>query len=201
MSLVILALVLLYLAVLVGGTVVAYQWAKRRGWSGRKHWSATAAGFLAIFLPMFWDWLPTVWLHSYYCDKYSGLTVYKTAEQWKKENPGVAESLVRQTPPLQVKQADGFYIQLNQRFRWEISNSEKPLWLDEHEERLVDGKTGEILARYVDFNTGQHGSRVEHFRDVKAWMGRESCEPVENRVLRKKFGVLVQQFENLAREQ
>jgi len=197
MSLVVLLFVLLYFAALPGATILGYQWGKRRGWSPRRRWVGAAVGFALIFLPMFWDWLPTVWLHSYYCDKYAGLTVYKTPEQWKNENPGVAEALVRQAPPLQVGSRGKYYFQLNQRFRWEIEGSEKLLWLKEDHERVVDGKTGEIMARYVEFSTGQPGSSVNDFRDVKIWMRRESCEPVDNRVLRKKFGILVQQFENL----
>ena len=200
MSLVVLFFVLFYLALLVGVTVLCYQLGKRRGWTPRKRWTAAAVGFLIVFLPMFWDWLPTVWLHSYYCDKYSGLTVYKTPEQWKKENPGVAESLVRQKPPLQVGSGDKYYFQLNQRFRWEIKQSGKLLWLSEHQERLIDEKTGEAVARYVDFDTDQRGSSVNSFRDVKVWMRREACEPGENRMRRKKFGILVQQFENLGEE-
>lgn len=197
MSLVILFFIFLYLALLVGATIFGYEWGKRRKWSTTKRWSAAAIGFLVVFLPMFWDWLPTVWLHSYYCEKYSGLTVNKTLEQWKKENPGVAETLVRQQPPLQVGSLSKYFFQLNQRFRWEIEGNEKLLWLKEDHERLVDGKTGEILARYVDFSTGQPGSSVDHFRDVKIWMRRESCEPIDNHVLRKKFGIFVQHFEDL----
>jgi len=200
MALVVLSFIFLYVAVLIGAAVIGYQWGKRRGWSTRRRWSAAAVGFLIIFLPMFWDWLPTVWLHSYYCEKYGGLTVYKTPEQWKKENPGVAESLARQEPPLQVGRSEKYYRVLNQRFRLELEANEKPLWLREDHERVVDSKTGEILVRYVEFSTGQPGSSVDHFRDVKIWMRRESCEPVENRVRRKKFGMLVQQFENLGGE-
>lgn len=124
---------------------------------------------------MFWDWLPTVWLHSYYCEKYAGLTVTQTPDDWRRENPGVAETLVRQTPPLQIGSKDKYYFQLNQRFRWEIEHIERPLWLQEDTYRIVDAQTGKELVRFVNFSTGQHGPSPDSLRDYKLWMKRASC--------------------------
>jgi len=200
MSLVVFFFILLYLAVLVGATVLGYQWAKWRGWPPGKRWSAAAVGFLVIFLPMFWDWMPTVWLHSYYCEKYAGLTVSKTPEQWKKENPGVAESLVRQDPPKQIGSEQAYYMQLNQRFRREAQRSEKPLWLIERQNRTVDSKTGELMVRLINFSTGQSG-RIEEFRDIKIWMKRGSCKREGQAIRRKEFGQLSHRFGTLGGSQ
>ena len=200
MSLVVFFFILLYLAVLVGATVLGYQWAKWRGWPPGKRWSAAAVGFLVIFLPMFWDWMPTVWLHSYYCEKYAGLTVSKTPEQWKKENPGVAESLVRQDPPKQIGSEQAYYMQLNQRFRREAQRSEKPLWLIERQNRTVDSKTGELMVRLINFSTGQSG-RIEEFRDIKIWMNRGSCKREGQAIRRKEFGQLSHRFGTLGGSQ
>jgi len=200
MSLVVFFFILLYLAVLVGATVLGYQWAKWRGWPPGKRWSAAAVGFLVIFLPMFWDWMLTVWLHSYYCEKYAGLTVSKTPEQWKKENPGVAESLVRQDPPKQIGSEQAYYMQLNQRFRREAQRSEKPLWLIERQNRTVDSKTGELMVRLINFSTGQSG-RIEEFRDIKIWMKRGSCEREGQAIRRKEFGQLSHRFGTLGGSQ
>jgi len=43
---------------------------------------------------IFWDVIPIYGLHSYQCHAHSGFTINKTIEQWKHENPGVAETLV-----------------------------------------------------------------------------------------------------------
>jgi hypothetical protein len=56
---------------------------KRWGWG---------AAFVMWLIP-FWDWLPTIAVHQYYCATQSGFWVYKTLDQWKKENPGVFETL------------------------------------------------------------------------------------------------------------
>jgi hypothetical protein len=197
MSLVILLVIALYVAALIVATVLGYRYGRKRGWSQRKRWMSAGIGFLIVFLPVFWDWLPTVWLHAYYCDKYSGLTVYQTPDQWNTENPGVAETLARQTPPLQVGSWPKFYVQLNQRFRWEIESTERLLWLRQSEDRLVDAKTGRVLVRVADISTGQSGRTFQSFRDYKFWLYRESCQPQGLNENRKRFSELTIAFENL----
>jgi len=80
----------LYFLILILGTYFAYRFFKNRS---RKLaiYSGTTV-FLAIFLPVFWDWIPTIIAHDYYC-KQTGVTEFKPVEQWKKENPGVWETL------------------------------------------------------------------------------------------------------------
>lgn len=56
-----------------------------------KYWGWGAA--LVMWLIPFWDWLPTVAVHQYYCATEAGFWVYKTPEQWKLENPGVMDGL------------------------------------------------------------------------------------------------------------
>jgi hypothetical protein len=143
---------------------------------------------------MFWDWAPTALLHSYYCDKYGGLTVAKTPEQWVQANPGVAETLQKPSKPLQTAAWPKYSRVLNQRMRLETESSEMAFWLRESERRVVDQKTGETLVRLVDFSTGQSVRAFAHFRDIKIWMHRESCDELK---LFKEFGVLAQAFEDL----
>lgn len=198
MGLVVLLFTLLYVVLLVAATVLGYRYGRKRGWTPRKRRWAAAVGFLIIFLPMFWDGLPTIWLHSYYCEKYGGFTVYKTPEQWKKENRGIAETLVRPKTVQQVNTANGRYFQLNQRIRWEIQWEQMPLWLRQQNERLVDINTGEVLAQYVDFSTGQASGRLEgakELRDIKAWMYRDSCEPEGKGTNRRRFSEIKAAFD------
>jgi hypothetical protein len=196
-ALVVLFFVFLYFALLIAAPIIGYQLARRRGWSPGKCWSAASVGFLLIFMPMFWDWLPTLWLHSYYCDRYSGVVVNKTPGQWIGSNPAIADQLRPITPPLQVGLGENYYRQLNQRIRLEIRHSERLLSLREERDRLVDTGTGEVLAEFVDFTTGQSGSSVDRFRDLKVWMRRESCDAEGKGTDRKKFVALTQAFENL----
>ncbi|MCG8090914.1 MAG: hypothetical protein JAY62_14285 [Candidatus Thiodiazotropha endolucinida] len=66
---------------------------------------------------------------------------------------------------------------LNQRFIWETVWTKHYFHLRESEERIVDFKSGEVLARYVDFGTnippiGIGGSNIG---DYKFWMYKRSC--------------------------
>jgi hypothetical protein len=53
-------------------------------------------GFIGGFIMynvLFFDLIPVNVVHYYKCETEGGLTVYKTIEEWKRENPGVAETL------------------------------------------------------------------------------------------------------------
>ena len=196
MGLVVLFFLLIYLALLAAATAWCYRFGKKRGWPLRKRWSAAALGFLIIFLPVFWDWLPTVWLHSYYCEKYGGLTVNTTPEQWKKENPSAVETLVYQELSPQVGHGDKYYLQLNQRFRWEVEQTTMPLWLWHREDRIVDSNTGKVMVRYEDFTSGQRREGKD-LRDFKVWMYRGPCEPEGKMVSRKNFHEFSEAFKTM----
>jgi hypothetical protein len=198
MGLIFLSAILLYLTLLVVAPFVGYLLAAKRGMSqGQRRWAATA-GFLVVFLPLFWDWVPTVWAFSYYCDNFAGLTVNKTPEQWIHENPGIAETLVRQSPPQEIGSEDDRYLQLNQRFRWRTRNERKPLTIVLHEQSVVDGQTGEVLVRYVDFATKRSVGSIQNLRDVKLWINRNSCMPPGGQSDGGvRFGQLLRVFEDL----
>jgi hypothetical protein len=177
--------------------MIGYRLAARRGWKTSRRWLVAVLTFLVIFLPIFWDWLPTVWLHSYYCGKYSGITVNKTPAQWKEANPGVAETIARPKEPVQVGAWPRYSIKLNERFRLETEAREKALSLRESEKRVVDDKTGEVLVRLIDFSTGRSVRRFDYFRDVKIWMHRDSCEENDEHKRQKQFSALSEAFGNL----
>ena len=71
----------------VSGTYFAVR-KEKSGWK----WPLGVA--VLLYLAVFWDHIPTVLVHKYYCETEAGFWVYKTPEQWKKENPGVMETLV-----------------------------------------------------------------------------------------------------------
>jgi len=154
---------------------VASWVASRRGVAG---WKVGLPVFIGLLMLVFWDWLPMEVVFSHDCSKYAGYTQYQTLAQWKKENPGVAETLVPiKNPPMEKKGDMERYV-LNQRFAWDIIR--KPHWfhIREQDERIVDTKTGKILARYVDFSTDippiTYG--VKSPGAYKIWMAKESCE-------------------------
>lgn len=191
MGIILLALVGLYLLVSLGVVIGAMAYARKAGKSP-KRWGWIAA--LVMYLIPFWDWIPTVAMHRYYCATEAGFWVYKTPEQWKKENPGVI--LASSKEPYASKQKDdsGYteVRQLNQRFDWEVKNHHRLaiLRVDQKEESLFDRDGNEVLARYVDFSTGygnpmtRSGSKHE-FNAFKFWLAREMCDATGDK--RKSF--------------
>ena len=146
----------------------------------RRHANATGkspqrwvwgAAFVLFLIP-FWDWLPTVAMHRYYCSQDSGFWVYKTLDQWKAENPGVTETLVANKTAVSIQNA---YV-LNQRFNWVIKQEPySPLnHMIREEQQVVDSKTGEVLARYVDYSTSHERPQAGWY-GWKLWLHNEHC--------------------------
>jgi len=162
-GLIVLIVLVVYLSLLVWATRRGWRWAiEKKGWAGRKRYLGAAMGFLIVYLPVFWDWLPTVAVHQYYCATESGFWVYKTLEQWKKENPGAAEKLIanKVAPSRYESYNDGHgkrttYL-LNQRFNWVVIKQDiSSLFpIMRFEQQVTDAKSDEVLARYIDFATG-----------------------------------------------
>ena len=160
-------------------------------WADRYKKPPGKVGFIAaliVFGPVLWDFIPVHVIYNYQCKVNAGFTVHKTLEQWKQENPGVAEKLVviENRPSTQI--GDTTRYQLNQRFAWEIY-SEK-LWhvVQKRHEKIIDIETGEILAEYIDFNTDIRTLVGGDWRDLKFWIAINTCEEAErNRTRPLKF--------------
>jgi hypothetical protein len=165
----------LYLLISIGVVVWAVSHARKNGKSA-KRWGWGAA--LVMYLIPFWDWLPTVAVHQYYCATQAGFWVYKTPEQWKAENPGVMEELVSNNGLVRKSVGDGQNYTdtsfLNSRFNWVVKKTGPFLfnrwrWGQE----VVDGKTGVVLARYVDFSTGN--GHIGGESELRFWLHDDHC--------------------------
>jgi hypothetical protein len=165
--------------------------AKRRGIAGWK-WGIPAG--ILMYLLVFWDHIPTVVAHRYYCDKEAGFAINKTLEQWKSENPGVAETLSSsKISPLEVI-GNTRIARLNERFHWQTVKERVFLSLVRTDRRIVDVNNGNILAKHIDFRTGWGNFPVdtEGLSSFKLWLKNKSCEEEGKRVSAKGFS----QFEN-----
>jgi len=165
----------IYLVLLIAVTRFAYSAAKKHGYSKAKCRMAAAVGFLTVCLPVFWDHIPTVVAHQYYCSTEAGFWEYMTVEQWKKENPSVAEMLVEdKNAPFKRVGDDKNYIDtktLNQRFRWAAGKHRLLFLLPVYswKSEIVDSNNGKVVARYVDLSSGEG-------RDyLKFWMNISNC--------------------------
>lgn len=202
MGLVIFGVLAVYLIVLVTVTWLAYRWAAKRGLPRGKRWLAAGGGFLLVYLPVFWDHIPTIVAHKYYCEKEAGFLVYKTLEQWKKENPGVVETLVAAKSASSARQGDmqnyTDTYSLNQRFNWVVKHNGQFLfnrW--RHEQEVVDIRNGTVLARYIDFSSSQI-RRQAGWSGWKMWLDTRHCSGGMND--EGKMGQFMLEAKNLSKE-
>lgn len=194
----------LTLLVLIGITflVVVPMAVRYAAKHGRSKWRWGVGAFLLVYLPIFWDWIPTVAVHQYYCAKESGFWVYKTLEQWKAENPGVVETLVANKVPVLVSHEgsqDNWTDaeMLNQRIKI-VSKRNGPLFLHRWrwEGEWVDSKNNEVLARYVDFYTS-HERRQADWSGWKFWLATDYCVGYQEKAV--KFSNSIEQFKGMAK--
>jgi len=200
-SVILLAALALYVLLLLSATVAGYLLAKR-WYQKSKQWIGGVIGFLVIFLPVFWDAVPTLVTYEWYCRTEAGFHPHKTLEQWKRENPG-AEGAIQPRPANSKVQSSERLIQydLNSRFRRETRSAERAWGISTRDERLVDSRTSEVIGRFVDFNTGissRLANGIRSLRDVKFWMVRERCVEGREASGLSSFAALVDEFEALA---
>jgi hypothetical protein len=179
LALVVVAVIITYLVLWIVVVTVTYKIVRRRGATRKTAWYAAGLACLIMFLIPFWDWVPTIAAHRYYCWKDSGFTVYKTLDRWKQENPGVAETLVRTEGAPTVKEGNTLKYLLNQRFIWEVRDRHLPLLpVAIREDRLVDRTTNAVLARAVDVTTGCGGlmTSEQWWCSWKSWLKQGPCD-------------------------
>ena len=183
LGLIVLGVFALYLLLSLGVVLGTYRIAKGRGLPPKRAWRVAGIAGLIMYLLLFWDWLPTVAAKQYYCRTQGGLVVTKTLDQWKAENPGVAETLTWKSSPdkgdstYDPATGSQTYI-LNQRFLREIQIRKLPLLgVKVVENRLSDRKTNEVLAHHVDVVTGYGNPMVGgDWRALKDWLRLSSCD-------------------------
>ena len=175
MGIILAAIVGLYLLVSLGVVIAAMAYARKAGKSP-KRWGWSAA--LVMYLIPFWDWIPTVAMHQYYCATEAGFWVYKTPEQWKKENPGVMETLHPILRPNQRTPYGDLNV-LDERFAIETHRRVPvPLLSTEIAERLlVDRTTGVVLAKGIDIGSGYGNPTVgvDRWQGYKFWLRQTPC--------------------------
>lgn len=153
------------------------------------------AGILAaivVTLPvttMFWEYVQTKRTFEKYCREEAKVTIFKTVEQWKKENPGVAETLKpyndknrpEKRPDVKHEQNEENLISeyLNSRFVWVLNK--KNLKVNNvfmHTSEIIDIKTGAVMARMVDFSSGYGNPFLGTpygLKSYKVWLSNDKC--------------------------
>ncbi|WP_037587897.1 hypothetical protein [Stenoxybacter acetivorans] len=141
--------------------------------------------FLGIMVFLFWDWIPMEITYKKLCENEAGLTVYKTTEQWQKENLGVWETLRKDGYEQKVKIKNGYITKekLNQRFLQERYWVRENFSIIRIEKNLFDIKTNEKVQQDINFYTDIPtisfvGSAEKSLpRSLMFWMVKTSCFP------------------------
>src|SRR5690606_12988284 len=111
--------------------------------------------FLIMYLIPFWDLIPTLVMHKYYCSAQAGFWVYKTPEEWAEENPGILETLTAYEKPINANLSIGLVSQRNDQFGRLFDITEiGELSIKKQRTLVVDVKSGKILAENIDFSRG-----------------------------------------------
>ena len=172
-----------------------------------KPW-AFLAGFVMYNL-VFWDLIPVYATHAYYCAKLSGLTVYKTPEEWKAENPGVAETLTWSNIPKSIDETDKTVYILNQRISWVVQYEKLPFFHWIHYNKIIDRKTHEVLVEEKDVTLRMRNFVVvgiDSVRILKGWLGGANRCHINNQNRSrwlyngKSFGQIETDFSKIGRD-
>lgn len=158
MAITVLGTLFLYVWLSFGVVWLVVRWAKKRG-RGPVRWGIVAG--LIMYHLVFWDFLPTLIVYKYYCATKAGFWVYKTPEQWKAENPGVAETLTWREMSADYK-APGvtFGYQLNERIVYVRKRTKNFLLPTGYSEfLLIDEKNNEVLVRQIGVWAGYGGGK------------------------------------------
>jgi hypothetical protein len=155
--------------IVLGGLLALAIWVflwthKTMRGNGKSGAVATAWAFgavIALSLPITWDAIPTWIAFKYYAQKEAGITVFKTLEQWKAENPGVAETLEPYKRSVNDKRMDSIKLsdhksrtRMNDRFAFDDQSERYFLSVGVRRREIVDTKTGFVLFRLVTVGSG-----------------------------------------------
>lgn len=178
-------LIVLFVAVLYFGLMfvaVRFAWRTGRfdGGSRSKAFSLAFVAFLIIYLPVFWDHIPTLVVHRYMCAKDAGFTAFVDANVWHEKNAEVVSAVNRL--PRKEREASfklphksqGFdhYVGFGGLLRNDYKHESVTSWLtvQRFEQRVADARSGESLAVSIDYRAGK-GS----LNDLRRWLEIESC--------------------------
>ena len=185
-GLIVLVGTLVYVTLIILATRWAYRWAKGKGFTKGKCLVSAALGFLVVYLPVFWDHVPTLLAKQYLCVTESRFQVLKSVEIWKGENPFTIESLPNigssGSPTKDETFDDGrekrtTYF-LSDHIAWIVSQKDVSTFLPviRIEQHVTDIKKDNVLVSYVNFSTG---NSVRHTvgppGPLKFWLSTGSC--------------------------
>lgn len=174
----------IYLAVSFWITKLAAAWAKK---NGRRSWLWGGLAAFLMYNLVFWDFIPTLVAHNYYCETEAGFRVFKTPEQWRRDNPGIAAEEVK---PLGKSLHEMPYRPLHAGSTKVVLKINNRIYLDSNYEKniiailpvhrltsfVADARDEQRLAMLVTYQSG-YGNPMTggDLRGLKRWLSRNNC--------------------------
>lgn len=175
-GLIMLLVVGIYLALWALVTIFSYRISFKATKSKKKSYAIASIFFLVMYLIPFWDLIPTLVMHKYYCSTQAGFWVYKTPEEWSQENPGVINKLHPYKTRIPLNLPVGNVYQINDRFG-SISSIEKISYFPIRKSLLIilDIETKEKIYEKINFVRGYGQLSVGKKGYLKFWLYDNSC--------------------------
>lgn len=140
----------------------------------------------ALLAPIFWDAIPTWYTHHHLCETQAGLKVYMTPDQWAKTNPeayariresaGYPED--RTSKKTELKNISSYHLNSEFDVIYEVEKN-YGFGVRRDYSRLVNVKTGQLLAERIDFYGGASGGSIStganSLADYKIWLKTGGC--------------------------
>lgn len=172
---------LLYIVFFVAyGFVSIFVIYKSYGFTKTRYGKGWVGGWLAALIMynlVFWDWIPVYVMHKYYCSTEAGFWIYKSPEQWIKENPDMVgqkwgDDYIK---PIERLSDNNWQIWYSKSVYGETINQPEYSGglLRRNEKRLVDARSGDMLSRAVQFekiNESALSVGNATVRDFKIWL-------------------------------
>lgn len=199
MGLMVFGTFVLYIAISLWVVFAVLNWAAKRKRSG---WWGVLAAFVMYNL-VFWDWIPTVLAHKYYCSTQAGFKIYKTPEEWKKENPelmaedlkplGKNKEMLWDFPYKPLKSnPNKTVLMINQRIYLDYETKRNILSLlpiHKSTNFILDFKNDQKLAQQITFKSGYGNPMTTGgILGFKGWLANDNCSGLTSGEDAKKTG-------------
>jgi hypothetical protein len=159
-----------YIAIWILVVRFSYRLTFRVTESKKKSFSIAATFFLIMYLIPFWDLIPTLIMHKYYCSTQAGFWIYKTPEEWISENPDMVNPFKNNENSSIQYLNNGLRYEVNNRVYYEVRRSDNVFHaINKKEELLKDRIDDSVLAKKIDFLFGAKMSSIHGGGSLEGW--------------------------------
>lgn len=195
-----------YLLISIWVVKEAVSWAKN---NNKRPWLWGGLVTFVMYNLLFWDWIPTLIMQKHYCDTQAGFWVYKTPEQWMKENPRMKEGVNyhEQGNGLKIEKIDKGNVLttfLNKRspvISENIDVSMLPLLhITKREHTLRDTKESVELSKRISFQAGHPSGAPKKLSHYRFWVNLQECNGKNGNTAYEHWARVFAKYANIGEE-